>query len=228
MLDPNTNFPKAQSANFGHYWKVSVGVDIFMFLEYDVKWLKWAEVPTIKKEVAQMNDGLLLSMQVNARNIGKFLNLDPKFTEVIMNEDCVILHQQLKEIIEKQDQRKALVFKQENPNNPNMWTLSLNSLQTERYLLVGLLASAYNALVQPSIDAIQKCLAETLIKIKDGSGLNIVAASTYSSEDGVFCVNIEINDSSPIRICHENPQILMQVISAGLPSVVKKMMSGRR
>ncbi|NTW27185.1 MAG: hypothetical protein HGA36_02585 [Candidatus Moranbacteria bacterium] len=169
-----------------------------------------------------MPEGLIESIQITAKNIGNFLNIDEKSTEITADGQRIIVQGPIKEIVEKYDTQRNLSFEQDSEQNDS-WILGLNGLQTEKYFLTGILASAYNAIVQPDLDKIQICLSETITKIHDGSSLIITAMPSYLSQDKMFCVNISVNDSSPFQICHEDSDILCQVVSAGLPNVIRRM-----
>ena len=176
-----------------------------------------------------MPEQLIDSMQITANNLGAILGLTEKETRITLKEadtnPCITLHTAIKNIVEKYDVQSVISFVRADVNDEDTWTLDYDHLQTEQYHLLGILAAAYNAAIQPELEKIQKCLQETLTKIKDRTKIIVTAIPSYLSQERMFCVNIDVNDISPVQICHNDPDILVQVVSAGLPKVIRKMIS---
>ena len=167
-----------------------------------------------------MPEQLFDSMRITVGNIGSLLRLSEKEMEIAFSNEGIIIHTKVKDIVEKYDAQKVLFFTQEDCEDEDTWILKADNLGMERYHLLGILASAYEAIVQPHIDKIQNCLQETLSKISSAA-MTITAMSTFSK--GMYHVNISINESPPLTVCHEDPETLVLVVKSGLPQITKKL-----
>lgn len=186
-----------------------------------------------------MPEELFNSINVIVEKICKLLELPSNICQIIRKdvgeESRIFVTKVIKDLVEQYDDRKSIVLTE---TDSDYWLLEKDKLGTERYNLVGVLSAAYSDIemmvnIEPALEKIQDTLNKTISRIKDGCGVSILANHSYHKEkDGgkevvIFCVEIEINATKPLQICHENPDILIQVVTAGLPKVIKQITSGK-
>src|SRR6185369_9941703 len=133
---------------------------------------------------------LLGSMQTTASNIGRLMELPEEATKLLIKEtasgQCLILPAVIKEIVESHDVRKVLSFTRTDEES-DVWILDADKLRTEKYQLLGILATAYMAIdternVTPWLERIQECLEKTLAKIRSDHSNTIVATPTFHKD----------------------------------------------
>lgn len=174
-----------------------------------------------------MPETLLNSIKITAEKIGDILNLKEECTQIIAKEtptgEHLVLNPVIKEIVKKYDFQKVLNFEKEGLEDGTGWILNVDAQKTEQYLLLGILATAFNLILQPHIKKIQEGLAKTLADLKDSRNVIVVAVPGYVSTEGMFCVDITINENSPFRLCHSDVDTLITVARVGIPNIIKKL-----